>query len=858
MKQKIAGVSFIITLLFSQALPVFALDAAVPAPEPTTVTEPAPAVTTPVKPVAEPVVETVAPADTTAPVISGVAAVSLGLNEVTIAWTTDELAASHLRYGTTASLGSVAPFPTSALLVHSAVISGLTPETTYHYCLDATDAAGNTRESCGHTFATDPEPILVDTMPPVVSLVTLDSTATSSVTIHWTTDEVGNGYVEYGTTLDYGTVTPLSVALSMEHEVMLTGLSPDTEYHYRIASSDEAGNTIKTPDNTFTTEPLPSVEAPAPEPTLTPEATTPAVEPVATTTPTTTTPVSTTTPTTSPVATTTPSITPIPTPTPTPIETVAPVALVFHSIEPDTIASTSVTIHFETNVSADSIVYYGVTPELGSESTHTTTLSTLHEVAISGLAPGTLYYFRVASKPSGVTTTTTSDLHEFTTLVVPTVIDPAADITTLSSSSLTSTGFNVNWTTNEITSGSLEYGTTTAYGETHAAETSATSHGVSISALAPDTTYHFRVKAVDVGGNETYSVDHTVHTPAIVSSGGGTGSSSVTTPTATTTPTISPAPGATTTPVATTPAPTPEVTPAPVVHVPSSGGGGGGGGGSYVQSPGTPLLVTAAPADSEIMFQWQNSGTAGLSGVKLVRKEGGYPTLPTDGTVIYSGNAETFTDTNLQNGTLYHYALYAHNVYGEHSASVRVSLAPESGVEEIKVEKVPVLIPDTPVEHFGELHASGDRGEEVIHLQQILNIEGVHASGLTTGYFGALTKASLLDFQKKHSLPQTGVTDLATRGKLNTISAGHVDMSLPGTIAILDSDLSHGAQGEIVAHLQAFLVYQGSYPEALITGYFGPLTQAAVARFQKKYGVTPTVGYVGPKTRHTMQTVLGL
>jgi peptidoglycan hydrolase-like protein with peptidoglycan-binding domain len=839
MKQKIASVFVIICLIFFNTAPAFAqLGDVTPPPA-----EAPPAEPTPVEPVAEPVVETVAPADTVAPVISDVTAISLGLNEVTIAWSTDELAVSHLRYGATSALGSTVPLDASALLVHSAVITGLNSGTTYHYCIDATDVAGNSRESCGHTFTTEPEAIPVDTMPPVISLVTLDSITTSSIAIHWTTDEVGNGYVEYGTTLDYGSETPLSTALSMEHSVTLSGLSPDTEYHYRIVSSDEAGNTIKTPDNTFTTEPLATVEAPAPEPTPTPVATTtPTVEPVATTTPTT-----------SPVATTTPSITP-------PAETVTPVALVFHSVEPDRIASTSVTIHFETSVPADSIVQYGVTPQLGSESTHTTALSTVHEVAISGLVPDTLYYFRVASKPSGVTVATVSDLHEFTTLVVPIIVDPAADITSVASSALTSTGFTVDWTTNEITSGTIEYGTTTAYGETHAVGTSATSHNASITSLLPDTTYHYRVKAVDAGGNETYSIDHTVHTPAIVSSG-GSGSTPVTTPTATvpvttTTPAISPV--ATTTPEIITPAPTPEPTPAPVVTTPARSGGGGGGGGAYVQSPGTPLLVTAAPADSEIMFQWQNPGTAGLSGVKLVRKDGGYPTSPTDGTVIYSGNAETFTDTELQNGATYHYALYAHNVYGQHSESVPISLAPVSGVEEIKVEKVPVLIPDTAVEHFSELHSFGDSAEEIVHLQQILNIEGVHKSGLTTGYFGPLTKASLLDFQKKHNLPQTAVTDVATREKLNAISAGHVDMSLPGTIAILDSDLTRGAQGEIVAHLQAFLVYEGSYPEALITGYFGPLTQAAVARFQKKYGVTPTVGYVGPKTRHTMQTVLGL
>jgi len=38
------------------------------------------------------------------------------------------------------------------------------------------------------------------------------------------------------------------------------------------------------------------------------------------------------------------------------------------------------------------------------------------------------------------------------------------------------------------------------------------------------------------------------------------------------------------------------------------------------------------------------------------------------------------------------------------------------------------------------------------------------------------------------------------------------------------------------------------YPEGEITGYFGKMTEAAVKRFQKKYGIR-TTGQVGPQTR---------
>lgn len=52
-----------------------------------------------------------------------------------------------------------------------------------------------------------------------------------------------------------------------------------------------------------------------------------------------------------------------------------------------------------------------------------------------------------------------------------------------------------------------------------------------------------------------------------------------------------------------------------------------------------------------------------------------------------------------------------------------------------------------------------------------------------------------------------------------------------------------------VRRLQEFLKqFRDIYPEALVTGYFGFLTENAVKRFQKKEGIE-AVGIIGPKTR---------
>ena len=54
------------------------------------------------------------------------------------------------------------------------------------------------------------------------------------------------------------------------------------------------------------------------------------------------------------------------------------------------------------------------------------------------------------------------------------------------------------------------------------------------------------------------------------------------------------------------------------------------------------------------------------------------------------------------------------------------------------------------------------------------------------------------------------------------------------------------------------------YPEKIVSGYYGALTQAAVQRFQRKYGIvvsgtprTTGFGLLGPKTRARLLEVLG-
>lgn len=72
----------------------------------------------------------------------------------------------------------------------------------------------------------------------------------------------------------------------------------------------------------------------------------------------------------------------------------------------------------------------------------------------------------------------------------------------------------------------------------------------------------------------------------------------------------------------------------------------------------------------------------------------------------------------------------------------------------------------------------------------------------------------------------------------------------------LTGQLGLGASGENVRVLQQVLASDPTiYPEGLVTGFYGPLTSAAVARFQAKYGVAGETT-VGPATFTRINEIL--
>jgi Ca2+-binding RTX toxin-like protein len=160
----------------------------------------------------------------------------------------------QFEYGPTASYGTKttarnAGSGTAAVDV-SADLTGLTPGTTYHYRLTATNAAGTARGADG-IFTTAP--------PPAATTGAATDVTPTAATVAGSVDPNGlstTWFVEFGTSTSYGSRTDNGTVAggtaAVPVTVRLTGLQAGRTYHYRVVATSEAG-TSRGADRTLVT-----------------------------------------------------------------------------------------------------------------------------------------------------------------------------------------------------------------------------------------------------------------------------------------------------------------------------------------------------------------------------------------------------------------------------------------------------------------------------------------------------------------------------------------------------------------------------------------------------------------------------
>ncbi|OGG44176.1 hypothetical protein A2841_03085 [Candidatus Kaiserbacteria bacterium RIFCSPHIGHO2_01_FULL_48_10] len=158
-------------------------------------------------------------------------------------------------------------------------------------------------------------------------------------------------------------------------------------------------------------------------------------------------------------------------------------------------------------------------------------------------------------------------------------------------------------------------------------------------------------------------------------------------------------------------------------------------------------------------------------------------------------------------------------------------------------------------------------------LQKFLNAQGfiiatsgAGSPGNESSTFGAKTKAALAKFQAANGIsPAAGYLGPKTRAMINASAATpaipaspttNATPTFPATTASFTRSLDVGNSGDDVLALQKFLnAYGFTISDSGVgspgneTTYFGGKTRAALAKFQAANGISPAVGYFGPKTR---------
>lgn len=93
----------------------------------------------------------------------------------------------------------------------------------------------------------------------------------------------------------------------------------------------------------------------------------------------------------------------------------------------------------------------------------------------------------------------------------------------------------------------------------------------------------------------------------------------------------------------------------------------------------------------------------------------------------------------------------------------------------------------------------------------------------------------------------TALSSAGTEGFLSTASAADFTFT---------RNLSLGIRGDDVSALQQFLIVGGFLKIPTPTGYFGPLTTAALGAWQASTGIYPPAGFFGPISRGKINTVV--
>jgi len=192
------------------------------------------------------------PSDTTLPVISEILITSITDHGARVTWKTDELCIGRVTYKTEVGDPHLVNGTATPTRYHHADLSELESGKNYYITIISRDDAGNEakQERSFQTLLS-----AADTTAPKLVGEPSASVSDSNATISWKTNEKAKSQVKYSLGTGYEFPSGFTNDYSDVHSVLLSGLSPNTEYHFQLISRDASGNVMTSGDYTFKTEP---------------------------------------------------------------------------------------------------------------------------------------------------------------------------------------------------------------------------------------------------------------------------------------------------------------------------------------------------------------------------------------------------------------------------------------------------------------------------------------------------------------------------------------------------------------------------------------------------------------------------
>jgi|GEM_PF-1705870 len=219
-------------------------------------------------------------ADVTNPAITGAPKI-LGTSTATatIGWSTDEVSNSVVRFmesseggGKLARTGDIRAdliargrvvTQTENVTAHQVTVTQLKAGTRYVLHVASTDPAGNGETISDVVYVNTPQE--ADLTPPAIVEGSIQTFQTQTqAVVRWETDELSDSRVDYGDRADSLKLSRVVPDPTQNHQVVLTNLTPDKTYFFKVFSTDARGNgptasavaSFKTPKEADTTPPV--------------------------------------------------------------------------------------------------------------------------------------------------------------------------------------------------------------------------------------------------------------------------------------------------------------------------------------------------------------------------------------------------------------------------------------------------------------------------------------------------------------------------------------------------------------------------------------------------------------------------